>query len=91
KLIKYWNKEQKVITVSSYLLETMMIKYFQSNNDCNDIFILFMNALEYISKNILGTLNDPKKIQGDLIEEEDLNYKEKKVYLLKLKKTILNV
>ena len=87
KLIKYWNKTKKVKTVSSYLLECMMIEYF--NNiiyDNTSIFVMFKDALLHISKNIEYGIVDPKGIQGDLIKAEGLKEEQKESISTKAKK-----
>lgn len=87
KLIKYWNKTKKVKTVSSYLLECMMIKYF--NNiiyDDTSIFVMFKDALLHISKNIEYGIVDPKGIQGDLIKAEGLKEEQKESISTKAQK-----
>lgn len=75
RLIKYWNVRGKMPTVTSYLLETMVLDYFEQANHCSmdkdgktydycDIH--FLEALNYISNKIYGNVNDSKKIQGNI-------------------------
>lgn len=76
RLIKYWNKRQTMPSVSSYLLETMVLDFvenFTFGNFNNNYYHIFTNILDYIHVNIFNSVYDPKGIQGninDLSREE---------------------
>lgn len=80
KLIKYWNKKKKITTMKSYVLECMLLEYFNEIKNDISIYYMFKNALKYISKNICKPIDDPKDIQEDLNElnkEERINIRQK--------------
>ena len=82
RLIKYWNKHGKMPNITSYVLETMALDYFDQaqhsdiiNNTAFDYAHKhFKNALRYISNNIFNVVHDSKKIQGNI---NNLTYEEK--------------
>lgn len=76
RLIKYWNKYGQMPTMTSYLLETMILDYFDKNNDTSDwIDVRFKDVLAYISQNIWYYVSDSKRIEGNInnlsIEEKN--------------------
>lgn len=67
RLVKYWNKRPTMPLMSSYLLECLLLQYFDSVANVNDyIDIRFRDILLYIKNNIWYSINDPKEIQGNL-------------------------
>lgn len=75
KLVKYWNRRGKMPNITSYVLETMVLDYFDNAEhyltkddgttiDYPDVH--FRDALNYISNNIYGIVNDSKGIQGNI-------------------------
>lgn len=67
RLCKKWNKVKNVITMPSYLLETMIINFADSQLELNKcIYYRFMDVLIYISNNIWNPVYDMKEIQGDI-------------------------
>ncbi|MEK4628995.1 nucleotidyltransferase [Solibacillus sp. FSL R7-0682] len=73
RIIKYWNKVQR-INISSYLIENIVLNYFETNyiwpnrkNQLNSFFA-------YLKDAIFESVLDPKGLQGDL---NDLEYKKK--------------
>lgn len=66
RILKYWNRRKKIETLSSYLMENMVLDYFANNEGSNYIDENFSLILEYISKAIFSPVYDPKGIQGDL-------------------------
>lgn len=67
RLIKKWNKVKNAKTISSYLLETILVTYGMTNNFCTDgIRGSFISALECIERNIYCPVYDLKGIQGDI-------------------------
>lgn len=82
RLVKYWNRRGKMPNITSYVLETIVLDYFDqtSNNKTVDdktydwIDIHFSGALFYISNHIMGIVQDTKKIQGNI---NDLEWEQK--------------
>jgi hypothetical protein len=69
RLVKKWNEVNKIVTIPSYLLETMLVNYADSVEKLDEyIDFRFKNALMYISSNIFAPLYDMKAIQGDINE-----------------------
>lgn len=67
RLCKKWNKVKNITTISSYLLETMIINYADSVDELHAcIDFRFTDALQYISNNIFAPVYDMKEIQGDI-------------------------
>lgn len=88
RLIKYWNVRGRMPNITSYVLETMVLDYFDNAehygvNEDGKTFdypdVHFKNALRYISNNIFNSVIDSKGIQGNI---NDLDYSEKyKIYI----------
>jgi hypothetical protein len=76
RIIKYWNKRPTMPTMSSYLLENLILNYYDSQVNCASQYvdIEIPNILNYISTNIYYNVNDPKNIQGNI---NSLSYEEK--------------
>ena len=67
RLCKKWNNVKKATTIPSYLLETMIINYCDSQTTLSQfIDYRFRDALKYIADNIKNSVNDMKEIQGDI-------------------------
>lgn len=68
RILKYWNRRSTMPTMSSYLLETMILNYYegQSTKAGQFVDIEFPNVVAYIYNNIMGTVDDPKGIQGNI-------------------------
>ena len=65
--IKYWQRRPTMPSMSSYLLENMVLNYFASEGRASQfVDINIINILYYISNNIWLPVNDPKGIQGNL-------------------------
>ncbi|MCU8024420.1 MULTISPECIES: nucleotidyltransferase [unclassified Shewanella] len=65
--IKYWQRRATMPSMSSYLLESMVLNYFETNGKASqfiDINIIYI--LGYIKNNVWNQVNDPKGIQGNL-------------------------
>lgn len=68
RIIKYWNNRKVTLRINSYLLECMILDYYDSQCEqlcyCTDMELrgLFLS----LSNRILQCVNDPKGIQGDL-------------------------
>lgn len=67
RLCKKWNKIKNAKTLPSYLLETMIINFADSQTELSKyIDIRFRDALKYIADHITSPVNDMKDIQGDI-------------------------
>ncbi|MBE5738742.1 MAG: nucleotidyltransferase [Clostridiales bacterium] len=73
RLVKYWNRYKQMPNISSYVLETMVLDYFDKgwfNNqfyrNADNVYMHFSKVLEYISNNVYNPINDPKGIQGNI-------------------------
>jgi hypothetical protein len=68
RIIKYWNKRPTMPTMSSYLLETMILNYYSSisRNISQYIDVEIPYVLEYIKDSIYNNIADPKNIQGNI-------------------------
>lgn len=75
RLLKYWNKRPTMPSMQSYLLESLLLKYFDEEKSIGEsIEIIFKDILFYIKENIFYDIYDPKKIQGNL---NNLTFEEK--------------
>ena len=76
RLVKYWNNRRITYTISSYMLECMILNRYEnmSTPDKWWIDVEFRNTLQYLSMAIYNSVNDPKGIQGDL---NSFSYSEK--------------
>ena len=67
RLIKYWNKRGKMPTLASYLIETMVVDYFERiDTTPNYIEQRFRDVLLYIRNNIFNNVFDSKGIEGNI-------------------------
>ena len=70
RLVKYWNRRGQMPNIASYVLETILLDYFDSIREMTDgeryPDIQFKNALNYISTYIIGSVQDTKGFQGDI-------------------------
>jgi len=68
RIMKYWNKRNAKPVVSSYLLETIILDYYDSTRRraSSYVDIEVPNLLHYLSNAILGNVYDPKGIQGNI-------------------------
>lgn len=67
RLCKKWNKVKKAKTLPSYMLETMIINFADSQAELNKyIDFRFRDALNYIVEHIFDPVYDMKGIQGDI-------------------------
>jgi len=75
RLVKYWNKRGKMPKITSYVLETMVLDYFDQAQhylikfDGSTIdyhYIHFRDALLYIVDHIFWDVQDSKGIQGNI-------------------------
>lgn len=67
RLVKRWNKTRNANSISSYLLETMIVYYADSVAELDPrIDLRFKKALKYIADNIFASVPDMKDIQGNI-------------------------
>lgn len=68
RVIKYWNKRPTMPSISSYLLETMILNYYDGKADKANQFVdlAIAGVLEYIETHIKYQVSDPKGIQGNI-------------------------
>lgn len=70
RLVKYWNKRQTMPSISSYLLETLVLNYYNTYSFVN-IKNDFRSNLVYIHKMIGQPINDPNDIDGNINELDE--------------------
>lgn len=67
RLCKKWNKVKNAKTLPSYMLETMIINFADSQAELNKwMDFRFRDALSYIADHILSPVYDMKEIQGNI-------------------------
>lgn len=68
RIIKYWNRRPTMPSMSSYLLETMVLDYYSAKTSTASQFVdlEIPPILGYIATAVYSQVNDPKAIQGDL-------------------------
>lgn len=65
RIMKYWNNRE--LMIDSYLLECMILAVYEKNKKVDRcIYLELRNLLNTLSNMILGEINDPKGIQGNL-------------------------
>lgn len=66
--IKYWNTRPTMPTMGSYLLENMILDYYEGQTEIASKYvdIEIVKVLIEIHRRISNPVNDPKGIQGDL-------------------------
>lgn len=66
RITKYWQRIKKIPTMSSYLLECIILNYYESKtNALNYVDLELINILLHISTAVLKDVKDPKGIQGN--------------------------
>lgn len=66
RIMKYWNGRKTMATMSSYLLENMILDYYESNSASKWVDWEVRDTLTYIRDNIYSTVCDPKNIEGNI-------------------------
>ncbi len=66
RLMKYWKKENWSDSVGSYLFEQLVLNFAQTRGLKSDWQSNVRDCLLSLSKQILGSVSDPKGMQGDL-------------------------
>lgn len=66
--VKYWNKRARMPSMSSYLLENMILEYYQSKQSEASQFVdmELVDVFLYLHSRVLNNVNDPKGIQGNI-------------------------
>lgn len=60
-----WNKRPTMPSMQSYLLENMILDYYNTTTSCSEfVDIEIPNVLSHISSDVYNPVNDPKWIQG---------------------------
>lgn len=67
RVVKYWQGKKAIPRISSYLLETMILRYYESKDDCSQFVDMELEGLfKYLGLNIQFSVQDHKGIQGDI-------------------------
>ena len=68
RLMKFWNARPTMPTMPSYLIETIVLDYYASVGTpaTSYVDLEFLKLLDYVSRAVLVSVNDPKNIQGDI-------------------------
>lgn len=67
RLVKFWNKRATMPTVSSYLLESMILSHYEAGHSTTAFVDLEVAPiLNSIAIGVLSPVIDPKRIQGDI-------------------------
>ena len=76
RVMKYWNRRPTMPSMSSYLLEAMILEYYDRNPGVASDFVDFeiRDMLAYLADAVYNTVNDPKGIQGDI---NDVSWEDK--------------
>jgi hypothetical protein len=65
--MKYWNKRPTMPTMSSYLIENMLLNHYETSTGASQfVDIELPGSFLYIRDNIYSYVADPKGIQGDI-------------------------
>jgi len=68
RLVKYWNRRPTMPSMGSYLLENMILDYYDRQYEKASQFVdlEFISLMGHISTAVYSSVYDPKGIQGDL-------------------------
>ncbi|HBZ0925295.1 TPA: nucleotidyltransferase [Klebsiella pneumoniae] len=65
--VKYWQRRSTMPSMSSYLLETLILDYYASRTSCLSFVDMELEALfRHLGLFVQFSVNDPKGIQGDI-------------------------
>jgi|TARA_Y100000994_G_C15692979_1_gene442278 hypothetical protein len=80
RLVKYWQKRPTMPSMGSYLLECMVLNYFENKGTCSQFQDMELaGVFDYIANHIFANVPDPKGIQTNL--NDKLLYEEReKIY-----------
>ncbi|SJZ95549.1 hypothetical protein SAMN02745174_02067 [Cetobacterium ceti] len=73
RLAKKWSKQKNFQSISSYLLENLVLEYVASTSISNNTYDEFESFLDYLKDKIYEKIKDPKGIQDDLNNLEFLH------------------
>lgn len=89
RLMKYWNKRPTMPSMSSYLIENMILDFYSTQytkaSEYVDLEVIKM--LQYIRTSVFYSVNDPKRIQGNInhLSHEEQDKISKRAYFDYLK------
>jgi len=67
RLLKYWQRRKTMPSMGSYLIECMVLNYFEQNGSCSQYQDMELASLfDYIASKIFHNVPDPKGIQANL-------------------------
>lgn len=67
RIMKYWNARATMPTISSYLLENIILNHYETAFSCSDYIDLELpDAFQVVRNAIFSTVPDPKGFQSDL-------------------------
>ncbi len=68
RLMKYWNRRPTMPSMSSYLIENMILDFYskQHTNASGYVDLEVPEVLQYIQASVFHQVNDPKGIQGNI-------------------------
>jgi len=76
RILKFWNVRATMPTISSYLLENIILTYFDEQTEISDyIDFNLVNFWAYLQTGIYSSFLDPKGFQGEL---NNLSFEDKK-------------
>ncbi len=65
--VKYWQRRLTMPSMSSYLLETLILDYYAGRTSCSSFVDMELEALfRHLGQSVRYSVNDPKGIQGDI-------------------------
>jgi hypothetical protein len=64
--MKYWNNRPTMASMGAYLLENMILDFYENNESSQWVDWEVKKLLKYIKENIFNNVNDPKNIQGNI-------------------------
>jgi len=67
RLVKYWQRRKTMPSMGSYLIECMVLNYFEQRGSCSDFQDTELDDFfDYLASQIFRAVSDPKGIQTDL-------------------------
>ena len=89
RLMKYWNKRPTMPSMSSYIIENMILDFYatQYRKASEYVDLEVPKVLQYIETSVFHSVNDPKGIQGNInqLSREDQDKISKRAYFDYLK------
>jgi hypothetical protein len=64
--MKYWNSRPTMASMGSYLIENMILDFYENNEATQWVDWEVRKLLKHIKDNIFNSVNDPKNIQGNI-------------------------